>query len=181
MTIITPSLKFIDLFAGIGGFRLAFEPVGYQCVYSCEINEACQKVYYNNFGKVPDTDVAKISPNNLPNFDVLTAGFPCQPFSISGKKQGFKDTRGTLFFHICEIIEVKEPPVIILENVKHLIHHQRCQIIINGTLPTLKYYLRLITSIEKFLDNYSKLIELDQELQAIHKIKWNEILSKLNT
>ncbi|HAC65942.1 MAG TPA: DNA (cytosine-5-)-methyltransferase, partial [Cyanothece sp. UBA12306] len=89
--------KFIDLFAGIGGFRLAFEQVQYHCVYSCEINEPCQKVYYNNFAECPDNDVTKIIPDTLPNFDVLTAGFPCQPFSICGKKAGFKDTRGTLF------------------------------------------------------------------------------------
>ncbi|WP_227873583.1 DNA (cytosine-5-)-methyltransferase [Aphanothece sacrum] len=94
----------------MGGFRLSFEQVGYQCVYSCEINESCQKVYYNNFREVPNDDITKIIPSNLPAFDVLTAGFPCQPFSISGKKEGFKDTRGTLFFHICEIIEVKRPP-----------------------------------------------------------------------
>ena len=89
------SFKFIDLFAGIGGFRIAFEQAQYECIYSCEINEACQKVYYKNFGEVPDIDVTKIIPSNLPDFDILTAGFPCQPFSISGKKQGFKDTRGT--------------------------------------------------------------------------------------
>ncbi|MEA5508735.1 DNA cytosine methyltransferase [Crocosphaera sp. UHCC 0190] len=69
-------MKFIELFAGIGGFRLAFEPVGYQCVYSCEINEACQKVYYHNFGELPDNDITKIFSSNLPDFDVLTAGFP---------------------------------------------------------------------------------------------------------
>lgn len=129
-------MKFIDLFAGIGGFRLAFEQAGYQCVYSCEINEACQKVYYNNFSEVPQKDITKIIPSDLPNFDILTAGFPCQPFSISGKKEGFKDTRGTLFFHICEIIEVKQPPVILLENVKHLIHHQQ-----GRTLETIIYAL----------------------------------------
>lgn len=119
------SLTFIDLFAGIGGFRLAFEKAGYQCVYSCEINPACQEVYSQNFGDKPDNDVTKINHKNLSNFNVLTAGFPCQPFSICGKKEGFEDTRGTLFFNICEIIEAKKPDVIVLENVKHLIHHDQ--------------------------------------------------------
>ena len=117
--------KFIDLFAGIGGFRLGFEKVGYECVYSCEIDAACQEVYLNNFGEKPQSDITKLDINKIPNFDVLTAGFPCQPFSICGKRQGFEDTRGTLFFHICQIIEAKQPSVVLLENVKHLIHHDR--------------------------------------------------------
>ncbi|PSF38327.1 DNA (cytosine-5-)-methyltransferase [Aphanothece hegewaldii CCALA 016] len=129
-------LKFIDLFAGIGGFRLAFEQAGYECIYSCEINEACQKVYFENFGEIPENDITKIDVNKLPSFDVLTAGFPCQPFSISGKRQGFQDTRGTLFYHICEIIEAKQPNVIVLENVKHLIHHEH-----GKTLDTILYSL----------------------------------------
>ncbi|MCT7982428.1 DNA cytosine methyltransferase [Laspinema sp. A4] len=118
----TDSIKFIDLFAGIGGFRLAFEKAGYHCVYSCEINDACQKVYYQNFGELPEKDITTLDIKNIPNHDVLTAGFPCQPFSISGKRNGFKDTRGTLFFHLCKIIEIKKPQVIVLENVKHLLH-----------------------------------------------------------
>lgn len=118
-------LKFVDLFAGIGGFRLAFERADYQCVYSCEIDEACQKVYFNNFGEIPDCDITKVNVDKIPDFDILTAGFPCQPFSICGKRGGFQDTRGTLFFYICEIIEAKHPKVIVLENVKHLIHHDK--------------------------------------------------------
>ncbi|MGK7894026.1 MAG: DNA cytosine methyltransferase, partial [Xenococcus sp. (in: cyanobacteria)] len=118
----TYSHSFIDLFAGIGGFRLAFEKAGYNCIYSCEINEACQKVYYQNFGDLPEKDITKLEVNKIPKHDILTAGFPCQPFSISGKRNGFQDTRGTLFFHICEIISVKKPKVVVLENVKHLLH-----------------------------------------------------------
>lgn len=131
------NLKFIDLFAGIGGFRLAFEQAGYECVYSCEINEACQKVYFENFGEIPEDDITKTDVNKLPSFDVLTAGFPCQPFSISGKRQGFQDTRGTLFFHICEIIAAKQPSVVVLENVKHLIHHDQ-----GRTLDTILFSLQ---------------------------------------
>ena len=129
-------LKFIDLFAGIGGFRLAFERAGYQCVYSCEIDEACQKVYFNNFGEIPQGDITQINIKAIPNFDILTAGFPCQPFSICGKRGGFQDTRGTLFFHICEIIATKSPSVVILENVKHLIHHDK-----GRTLDVILYAL----------------------------------------
>ena len=117
--------KFIELFAGIGGFRLAFEQAGYQCVYSSEIDVACQEVYFNNFGEKPNGDITKIDIEEIPDFDVLTAGFPCQPFSICGKRRGFEDTRGTLFFHICEIIKYKQPPVLLLENVKHLIYHDK--------------------------------------------------------
>jgi DNA (cytosine-5)-methyltransferase 1 len=117
--------KFIDLFAGIGGFRKGFEDAGFKCVFTSEINPQCQQVYKNNFGEQPFGDITKIEPENIPNFDVLLAGFPCQPFSISGKKMGFEDTRGTLFFDICRIIEKKQPKIIILENVKHLIHHDK--------------------------------------------------------
>ena len=118
-------MKFIDLFAGIGGFRMGFEKAGFKCVFSCEIDKNCQEVYQNNFTEKPFDDVNKIQPDALEDFDVLVAGFPCQPFSICGKKQGFEDTRGTLFFEICRIIKTKQPKVIVLENVKHLIHHDR--------------------------------------------------------
>ncbi|MGL5061649.1 MAG: DNA cytosine methyltransferase [Microcoleus sp.] len=116
-------MKFIDLFAGIGGFRQGFERAGFECVFSCEINNKCREVYAQNFGEIPFPDISAIDPANLADFDVLVAGFPCQPFSICGKKLGFEDTRGTLFFEICKIVKVKQPKVIVLENVKHLIHH----------------------------------------------------------
>lgn len=118
-------MKFIDLFSGIGGFRQGFEKIGFQCVFSCEINSKCREVYADNFGELPFADISKINPADLADFDVLVAGFPCQPFSICGKKLGFEDTRGTLFFEICKIIKVKQPQVVVLENVKHLIHHDK--------------------------------------------------------
>ncbi len=130
---------FIDLFAGIGGFRLGFEQAGYKCVYSCEIDSACQEVYFNNFGENPQGDITKINIDDIPNFDVLTAGFPCQPFSICGKRQGFEDTRGTLFFHICEIIEAKQPSFVLLENVKYLLHHDK-----GRTLDIILYSLEYL-------------------------------------
>ena len=117
--------RFIDLFAGIGGFRKGFEDAGYQCVFTSEIDSACQEVYQNNFKDEVFGDITKIKPKDIPDFDVLLGGFPCQPFSISGKKKGFDDTRGTLFFDICRIIDEKQPKVVVLENVKHLIHHDK--------------------------------------------------------
>jgi len=134
-------LKFIDLFAGIGGFRMAFQSQGYECVFSSEISKACQEVYSKNFGYMPQGDIAKISPKSIPDFNVLLAGFPCQPFSISGKKMGFKDTRGTLFFNICKIIKIKKPEYVVLENVKHLLHHDGGKTIqvIQNSLEELGY------------------------------------------
>jgi len=117
--------KFIDLFAGIGGFRKGFEEAGFQCVFTSEINQACQEVYEANFGDKPFGDITEIEPVDIPDFDILLGGFPCQPFSISGKKMGFEDTRGTLFFDICQIINEKKPSVVVLENVKHLIYHDK--------------------------------------------------------
>ena len=93
-------IKFIDLFAGIGGFRLAFEKIGYECVFSAEIDKHACDVYEANFGDNPYCDITTLDANKIPDFDLLCAGFPCQAFSISGKQQGFYDeTRGTLFCH----------------------------------------------------------------------------------
>lgn len=133
--------RFIDLFAGIGGFRKGFEDAGYECVFTSEINIACQEVYQNNFNNEVFGDITKISPKDIPDFDVLLGGFPCQPFSISGKKKGFNDTRGTLFFNISKIIDEKQPKVVVLENVKHLIHHDKKRTfkIILETLTNLGY------------------------------------------
>jgi len=133
--------KFIDLFAGIGGFRKGFEDAGFKCVFTSEINPQCQQVYETNFGEKPFGDITKIEASNLPNFDILLGGFPCQPFSISGKKMGFEDTRGTLFFDVCRIIKEKQPSVVVLENVKHLIHHdkKRTFIVIIKALMNLGY------------------------------------------
>ena len=120
-----PKFTFIDLFAGIGGIRIAMQNLGGHCVYSSEWNSQAQKTYLSNFGEMPFGDITKESTKSyIPdNFDVLCAGFPCQPFSISGKQKGFEDTRGTLFFEICTIVSQKRPKIIFLENVKHLVHH----------------------------------------------------------
>jgi DNA (cytosine-5)-methyltransferase 1 len=136
-------MTFIDLFAGIGGFRMGFEQEGYNCLFSAEINSHCQQVYQNNFGEAPFSDVTEIDSSALCKFDVLLAGFPCQPFSISGYKKGFEDTRGTLFFDIARIINDKKPPVVVLENVKHLVHHDqgRTLKVIIETLESMNYFV----------------------------------------
>ena len=119
------TFKFIDLFAGIGGFRLALQNVGGKCVFTSELEVNAQKTYRANFGEVPFGDITKerIKQYIPQEFDILCAGFPCQPFSIAGYRKGFSDTRGTLFFDIEQIIEKHKPKVVFLENVKNLVSH----------------------------------------------------------
>ena len=144
--------KFIDLFAGIGGFRLAFEKLGGKCVFSSEWDRYSQKTYTAWFDETPHGDIRKIKPIEIPDHDILAAGFPCQPFSIAGvskkkslgKAHGFKDaTQGTLFFNLATIIEIKRPPVLFLENVKNLQSHDqgRTWDVINKTLEDLDYWV----------------------------------------
>jgi DNA (cytosine-5)-methyltransferase 1 len=117
------SFRFIDLFCGIGGIRLGMKRAGFDCVFSCDINDECKKTYNANFNELPHGDIVHIHEDDIPDFEILCAGFPCQPFNISEKQKGFEDIRGTLFFEICRIIKSKQPPIVFLENVKHLIHH----------------------------------------------------------
>lgn len=114
---------FIDLFAGIGGFRIPMQELKGKCVFTSEFNYNAQRTYELNFGEIPFGDITKLDLNIVPKHDVLTAGFPCQPFSISGKMKGFEDTRGTLIYNVFKIIEMRHPKVVFLENVKHLLHH----------------------------------------------------------
>lgn len=125
---------FIDLFAGIGGIRLAFESVGGSCVFSSEWDKSAQKTYEANFGEVPTGDITKIDASAIPDHDILLAGFPCQPFSLAGvskknslgRKHGFADeTQGTLFFDIARILKEKKPKAFLLENVKNLAGHDK--------------------------------------------------------
>lgn len=119
-------LKFFDLFAGIGGFRLGMEKAGHQCIGSCEWDKYARETYKKNFGSYPEYDDAKnLQPKSLPYFDVLCAGFPCQAFSIAGKRLGFEDTRGTIFFEIARIAKEKRPPYLFLENVRGLLSHDK--------------------------------------------------------
>lgn len=119
--------KFIDLFAGIGGFRIALQNIGGECVYTSEWNADSKKTYQANFGEFPFGDITQKSIKNyIPDdFQILCAGFPCQAFSIAGNRKGFHDTRGTLFFDLEKIIETKRPKVVFLENVKNLVSHDK--------------------------------------------------------
>ncbi|MFA5887656.1 MAG: DNA (cytosine-5-)-methyltransferase [Candidatus Nanoarchaeia archaeon] len=116
---------FIDLFAGIGGFRIVMESSGLNCVFSSEWDKYSQLTYNSNFQETPEGDITKINEKDIPQHDILCAGFPCQAFSISGKQKGFEDTRGTLFFDICRIAKEKKPKVLFLENVKNLKRHNK--------------------------------------------------------
>ncbi len=129
-------IKFIDLFAGIGGFHIALHNLGAKCVFVSEFNQPARETYEANFAKIePDIftkenrdklfagDITKVEAKAIPDFDILCAGFPCQPFSISGHQKGFNDTRGTLFFDVMRIIKEKKPNIVLLENVKHLKYH----------------------------------------------------------
>ncbi len=118
------TFTFIDLFAGIGGTRLGFESAGGKCVFTSEWDVHAQKTYQANFGDIPHGDITKINPKNIPDFDILLGGFPCQPFSSIGKRQGFQHaTQGTLFHDIASILEVKKPRGFMLENVPGLLSH----------------------------------------------------------
>lgn len=145
-----PDFKFIDLFAGIGGFRMAFQNLNGKCVFTSEWNKFSQKTYEANYGEVPFGDIAKIDERNIPAHDLLLAGFPCQPFSIAGvskkkslgREHGFKDkTQGTLFFDIVRILNEKRPKAFLLENVKNLVSHDKGNTfkVIKGALEELNY------------------------------------------
>jgi DNA (cytosine-5)-methyltransferase 1 len=132
-----PNFTFIDLFAGVGGFRIAMQKLGGNCVFSSEIDRYAKKSYELNFGEVPFGDITKINEKDIPDHDILCAGFPCQAFSIAGKRKGFDETRGTLFFDIARIIKEKQPKAFFLENVKGLTNHDR-----GRTLKTILKVLR---------------------------------------
>ena len=130
------SEKFIDLFAGIGGFRIALEKEGSKCVYTSEWDKFAQITYNHNFNDLPEGDITQINPKSIPDHDILCGGFPCQAFSISGKQGGFDDTRGTLFFDVANIVKHKKPRVLFLENVRNFIRHDG-----GRTLNTIKNVL----------------------------------------
>lgn len=140
--------RFIDLFAGIGGFRYAIQnsakmrAIPVECVFSSEMDKKCQTVYNENFGEIPHGDITEIPASHIPDHDILLAGFPCQPFSIIGKRNGFQDTRGTLFFEIARILEAKKPAAFLLENVKSLAGHNKGRTMarIMDTLAGLGYH-----------------------------------------
>ncbi len=133
--------KFIDLFAGIGGFRIALESFGLQSVYTSEWDKYAQITFKENFGEIPDGDITKVNESDIPSHNILCAGFPCQAFSISGKQRGFEDTRGTLFFDIARIAKHHKPEVLFLENVKNFEKHNNGETlnVIKKTLDEIGY------------------------------------------
>ena len=134
------NFRFIDLFAGIGGIRLGFESVGGKCVFSSEFDEDACKTYQANFGEHPAGDITKINAADIPDFDILLGGFPCQAFSIIGKKEGFtNETCGTLFFDIERILKEKRPPAFMLENVRNLTAHDN-----GNTFRVIKAHLEAL-------------------------------------
>lgn len=143
-------MKYIDLFSGIGGFHLAMERNNFDLVLACENNEKARETYKLNFGDKYDLNNEKIFPKDItllnekeiPEFDILCAGFPCQAFSKAGKQRGFEDTRGTLFFNVAKILKEKKPEYFILENVSNLLKHDKGQTfeIISNSLTELGYF-----------------------------------------
>jgi len=141
-------MRCVDLFAGVGGIRLGFENAGFNTVFSNDFEPACKETFDLNFDESPliIQDINKVDNNSIPDFDILLGGFPCQPFSIAGCRQGFKDSkgRGNLFFRIAEIIEEKKPKVVFLENVKNLENHDNGKTfkVIKRTLEELGYHVK---------------------------------------
>lgn len=143
---------FIDLFAGLGGFRIALESLGAKCVYSNEWDGPVQKVYAENFGDIPEGDITQVDENTIPNHDILCAGFPCQAFSISGKQKGFEDSRGTLFFDVARIVKSKKPKVVFMENVKNFATHDAGKTleVVKATMEELGYtfYQKVLNAVD---------------------------------
>lgn len=147
------SFRFIDLFAGIGGIRLGFESAGGNCVFSSEFDKNACKTYEANFGEYPSGDITKIASNDIPDFDILLGGFPCQAFSIIGKKEGFdNETCGTLFFEIERILRDKKPKAFMLENVRNLTAHDNGKtfLVIRKHLEKLGYnvYAKVLNALD---------------------------------
>jgi DNA (cytosine-5)-methyltransferase 1 len=164
------TFDFVDLFAGIGGMRIAFEKVGGECVFSSEWDRFAQQTYQANFGELPNGDITKINEIDIPSFDVLTAGFPCQPFSSIGKRQGFEHkTQGTLFYDVARIISHHKPKAFLLENVAGLMTHDKGNTLktIIETLEELNYRVSF-----KILDSAE--FGVPQKRQRIYIVGFNK-------
>ena len=135
------TLKFIDLFCGMGSFHYSFKKFDWKCIMACDIDEAVRETYKENYGVSPMGDITEIEPINVPEYDILCAGFPCQPFSNCGQHKGFADKRGTLFFNIMKFVKFHKPKIIILENVSGLLNHDEGKTFqrINGEIQLENY------------------------------------------
>jgi DNA (cytosine-5)-methyltransferase 1 len=182
------TFRFIDLFAGIGGVRLGFQQAGGACVFSSEFDKHAQQTYKKNYGETPFGDITCIAANEIPDHDVLLAGFPCQPFSHAGLKLGIEDTRGTLFHDISNILKQKKPKFAVLENVKGLISHDKGYTlkVILKTLTTIGYSCNIPKDIieqgtTKEIQNFAKKMVLKsvdfgipQNRQRIYIVLWRD-------
>ena len=169
------NLKFIDLFAGLGGFRLALESCGAKCVYSNEWDKYAQKVYHMNFSEIPEGDITQVNAKDIPEHDILCAGFPCQAFSISGKQKGFEDSRGTLFFDVARIVKEKRPSIVFMENVRNFATHDN-----GNTLNVVRQ-----TMIELGYDFYSDVLNsldygIPQKRERIYMVCFRKDLNIMN-
>jgi len=189
------AIRYIDLFCGIGGFRIATEQISAElsipvkCVFSCDIDEECQIAYEENFSEMPAGDITTVDARDIPEHDILFAGFPCQPFSIIGYRRGFEDTRGTLFFEIARILEAKKPTAFVLENVKLLVGHNNGKTLkrIMSALRDLGYYadFRVLNALDfgipqkrerVFIVGFKKACLFDWPKGSIHMTALQEIL-----
>lgn len=187
----SPKFKFIDLFAGIGGIRLAYQNLGGKCVFTSEWNNFAKKTYEANYGEVPFGDITQISEKVIPDHDLLLAGFPCQPFSIAGvskknalgRKHGFLDeTQGTLFFDIARILEYKRPKAFMLENVKNLVSHDKGNTfrVIKNTLSELGYSIHhKVLDSKHFVPQHRERIIVVGFRRDVYKGEENFIFPKL--
>ena len=169
-------VTFIDLFAGTGGIRIPFDELGYKCVFTSEWDKWAKITYEANFKEFPEGDITKIKEKDIPSFNILLAGFPCQPFSHAGKKKGFNDTRGTLFFDIARIVQHHKPEVLFLENVKGFRNHDKGTTfkVIKETLEKLGYMV-----FDQILN--AKDFGVPQNRERIYIICFNkEKLAKIN-
>lgn len=187
----TKTYKMVDLFAGIGGFRMGLSNVmDVDCVFSSEWDKFAQKTYEANYGEIPFGDITTIDPKDIPDHDILTAGFPCQPFSISGVSKrnslgydhGFSHpTQGTLFFNVKEIIKAKKPRVFILENVKHLLHHDKgntWKVIENTLTNELGYHItHKVVSASNFVPQARERIFIVgfKNKSDLNKFSWDDV------
>jgi len=180
----TKPYKIIDLFSGLGGIRIPFEELGCINVFSSEIDKYAQKIYFDNFKEKPFGDINLINPIDIPDHDILCAGFPCQPFSIAGKGLGFSDTRGTLFFNIEKILKIKKPKAFLLENVKRLLTHNQGNTFktIQKQLKALNYnlYFKVLNSLDFGLPQKREriyIIGFDKDVDFKFPEKYNDIPS----
>ena len=167
---------FADLFCGVGGFHLAAAAHGLQCVFACDIDAPACEVYFSNFGIVAQGDITRIAAEDVPDHDLLCAGFPCQPFSIIGTRTGFADERGTLFFHIVRVLKAKRPIAFILENVKQLVTAQKGRVMekILSTLRGIGYDVdyRVLNALDYGLPQKRERVFIVGRLDSLDNFRW---------